>query len=182
MAIGTQILACLTDYIGLKACEETQPGSGLFINDLPGISNELLQAITDYESETYLETWRQLQQEAILLFRSSLLAELNKCYQINKMPTVECIACENKELLALPLWYLLGSQVMNLALKNWNNTRFSTVDREAVEEIRDEYRARFETELANAVQGIDVEKSACLSTENDCLQQNGRVHYRESLM
>ncbi len=158
------------------------PGSGLFINDLPGISNELLQAVTDYESETYLRTWQQVQQEAILLFRSSLLVELNKCYQINKMPTVECIACEHKELLALSLWYLLGSQVMNLALKNWNNTRFSTVDREAVEEIRDEYRVRFESELANAVQGIDVEKSACLNTETNCLQQNGRIHYRESLM
>lgn len=182
MAVGTTIIDCLKDYVGLISCEETTPGSGLFINHLPGISNELLQAITDYESETYKATWDQLQQEAILLFRSSLLAELNKCYQINKMQTVECIACENKELLALPLWYLMGSVIMNAALKSWNNSRYSTVDRETVEEIRDEYRVAFEKELANAVQGIDVEKSDCLTTEKSCLQQNGRIHYRESLM
>lgn len=182
MAIGVTILACLKDYVGLISCAEAEPGSGLFINNLPGISNELLQAITDYESETYKATWDQIQQEAILLFRSSLLAELNKCYQINQMQTVECIACEHKDLLALALWYLLGSTIMNTALKSWNNTRYSTIDRQAVEEIRDEYRVAFEKELANAVQGIDVEKSDCLNTEKTCLQQNGRVHYRESLM
>lgn len=182
MAIGTVILECLEDYIGLISCEEVTPGSGLFINSLPGISNELLQAITDYESESYTNTWRDLQKEAILLFRSSLLAELNKCYQINKMPTVECIACANKELLALALWYLLGSTIMNAALKDWNNSRYSTVDRQSVEEIRDEYRVSFERELTVAVQGVDVEDSPCINNENKCLQQNGRIHYRESLM
>jgi hypothetical protein len=180
--VGDTILTCLKDYIGLISCEVTEPGSGLFINSLPGISNELLQAITDYEAETYKATWDEIQQETILLFRSALLAELNKCYQINKMPTVECIACENKELLAVALWYLLGSMVMNTALKNWNNSRYSTIDRESVEEIRAEYRVSFERELTNAVQGIDVEKSDCLQKETTCLQQNGRIHYRESLM
>lgn len=182
MALASTILTCLTDYIGLVSCDQPEPGSSLFINDLPGISSELIQAITDYEAETYLKTWSIIQKETILLFRSRLLTELNKCYQINKMDIVECIACENKELLAVALWYLLGSQVMNWALKNWENSRYSTVDRQAVEEIRDDYRITFEQEIANAVQGIDVEKSDCVLKDNHCLQQNGRIHYRESLM
>lgn len=182
MAIGTTILGCLKDYIGLKTCTESTPASGLFINSLPGISNEVIQSITDYESESYVNTWNDIQQEAILLFRSSLLAELNKCYQINKMATVECIACQNRDLFAVALWYLLGSIVMNTALKDWNNSRYATVDRESVTEIRDEYRVSFERELTFAVQGIDVEESPCLNTEAQCLQQNGRIHYREPLL
>lgn len=182
MALATTILACLTDYIGLVSCEESTPDSGLFINSLPGISNELLQRITDYEAESYKQTWQDLQKEGILLFRSSLLAELNKCYQINQMATVECIACENKELLAVPLWYLMGSVIMNAALKDWNNSRYSTVDRQTVEEIRDEYRLCFERELGYSVQGIDIEKSACIRNEKNCLQQNGVIHYREPLL
>lgn len=182
MAIAQVILTCLTGYIGIRTCADDQPGSGLYINDLPGISNEVLQMVTDYESETYLQTWKEIEERTILQYRTRLMAKLNECYQINQMDTVECIACENQELLALSLWYLFGYQIMVQALLNWNNTRFTTVDRVNVEEIRDYYFAEFERELTFAVQGIDVEDSDCVNNEKECLQQNGKVHFRWSVM
>lgn len=182
MATGTAILTCLTNYVGLQACEETEPGSSLFVNDLPGISSELVQMITEGEEETYLVTWAKIQQQAILMFRSKLLAQLNECYQINKMATVECIACENKELLSVALWYLMGFKITTWALNNWNNTRFSTVDRQSVEELGSQFYVDFEMELKNAVLGIDVENSDCIENEDSCIQANGRIHNRESMM
>lgn len=182
MAVGTTILACLLDYIGLRGCGTAEPGSGLFINDLPGISSELIQEITEAEEQTYLATWNNIQRQSILMFRSQLLSQVNQCYQVNKMATIECLACENRELLSVSLWYLLGHQTMVWALNNWNNSRFSTVDRQSVEEIKDHFFNMFENELSAAVQGIDIEQSDCIENEKTCLQQNGRIHYRDSLM
>lgn len=182
MPTGTVILACLTDFIGIKTCAETEPGSGFHVNDLPGISSEVLQVITEAEEETYLNTWNQIQKRTILMFRSMLMAQLNQCFQINKPETVECLACENKDLLSTALWYLMGQQSMVQALNNWNNSRYSTVDRQSVEEIRDYYYSQFEVELSNAVQGIDVGCSDCINNERNCVQQNGKIHTRYSLM
>jgi hypothetical protein len=183
MAIGEVILACFTDYIGLVACEEVTPGSGLFINSLPGISNDVLQAITDPQDETYIVTWNAIQFRAILAFRSRLLKEINKCLNINKLDTIECLACENKEVLALSLQYLLGSFCMTQALYNWNNSKFSTVDKQSVEDIRDYYAAEFDKELAAAVKGIDVLESDCIALDKQCrISPNGRISTQESRM
>lgn len=184
MATGTLILECLTGYVGLMACGPVipEPESGLYINQLPGISNEVLQTITDAEEETFVNTWEQIEKRGILMFRSQLMGELNKCYQVNKMDTVECIACEHRELLSVAFWYLLGHLVMVQAIINWNHSHFTTVDRTSVEEIRDHYFNQFEIELQNAVKGINVEESTCIDTEEHCLLQNGRIHFRDSLM
>lgn len=180
MATGTVILQCLTGYIGLISCDETTPGSELYINDLPGISSEVIQVITKPSDETFVATWEDIEKRGILMFRSQLMAELNKCYEVHKMDTVECLACENAELLSVALWYLLGHLVMVQALINWNVTHFTTVDRTSVEEIRDYYFNQFQVELNAAVKGIDVENSIC--AEDKCITQNGTYHFRDSLM
>lgn len=183
MATAEVIFECLRGFIGLRSCSAAEePGSGLYINDLPGISSEVLQTITEAEEETYKITWSKIEDAAILSFRSQLMAQVNKCFQINKMATVECLACENRELLSPALWYLLGNQVMIWALYNWNNSRFSTVDQKSVEEIKDYYFSQFENELALAVQGIDIKGSECVDNEKNCIIQNGPVHIRYSKM
>lgn len=183
MATAQTILECLTGFIGLRDCDaETEPGSGLFINDLPGISSEVLQTITEAEEETYKTTWDNIERATILSFRSQLMAQVNKCFQINKMETVECLACENKDLLSISLWYLMGQQVMLWALYNWNNSRFSTVDKKSVEEITAYYSSQFDIEISSAVKGIDITCSACVNNEKECVVQNGPIHQRWSLM
>lgn len=184
MAIGSVILACLFDYIGIERCDDpetVEPGSGLFISDLPGMTNAVIQAITDPEDETYIVTWKKIQNRAILTFRTHLLSELNKCLQINKMDTIECLACENKELFALALQNLLGSFTMIQALYNWNLSRYSTTDKKAVEDMKDYYFSQFQTELATAVQGIDILNSDCIVKENTChVAKNGRISIQQS--
>jgi hypothetical protein len=181
MATGTTILECLTGYIGLYSCDGLEPGSGLYINDLPGISSEVLQLITDPEEETFANTWANIEKRAILRFRTELLSQVNQCYQVNDMDVVECLACAYKDLLSVPLWYLLGNFAMIEALSSWQNSHLSTINRVSVEEIRDQYFVDFQRELAAAVKGIDVLNSDCIE-KKCCLPQNGRVFFRESMM
>lgn len=177
------ILDCLTGFIGLDGCGVTEPASGLFINSLPGITLKRVDSIADHEQVTYKGVWQDVEKRAILRFRTQLMTQLNKCYQINERETVECIACEFKELLATPLWYLLGHELMIETIYSDRVNRYTTIDKAQAEELRDYYMAEFEKEIQAAVQGIDVENSDCVNNETDCpLQQNGAIHSRESGM
>jgi hypothetical protein len=51
---------CLKDYVGLLGCGSTTPKSGLYLNDLPGISTELVAAVTPKEVDTYLQLWERI--------------------------------------------------------------------------------------------------------------------------
>lgn len=176
------IVECFTGFIGILGCNTSTPGSGLYINSLPGVTLEMVDKIADAEQVTYLGVWAEVEQRGILRFRTALMAKLNECYQINQRATVECIACENKDLLATSLWYLLGSELMVERIYSNRINRYTTIDKEQAVELRDHFSVEFERELALAVQGIDVESSDCVDNETDCLQQNGPVHWRESAM
>lgn len=177
------ILQCFTDFIGLQGCHLGEPASGLFINSLPGITLERVDKIADSEQVTYVGVWNDVQKRALLRFRTSFMAELNKCYQINERTTVECIACENKDLIATSLWYLLGHEMMIENIYSNRVNRYTTIDKEESKELSAFYLTRYEEELAAAVQGINVEQSDCLDNETDCpIQQNGNIHFRESMM
>ena len=182
MAIASTILNCLTGYVGITTCTDEEPGSGLFIDSLPGVSPEMLQAIAEPNTPDYISEWSKIEHRAILAFRSLLLAKLNECYEIHNFSTAECIACENQDVLAVALWYLFGHYVMGAALASWTNSRFSTVDRQQVEELQADYYVQFERELTNAMRGIDLCQDKCIQqNEPGCVVPNGRISFRESL-
>ena len=177
------IFQCLTGFIGLDGCGATEPASGLFINSLPGITLKRVDSIANHEQKTYVGVWQEVEKRSLLRFRTQLMAQLNKCYQINERATVECIACEFKDLLATSLWYLLGHELMIETIYSDRVNKYTTIDRQQAEELREYYLVQFEKEIAAAVQGINVENSDCVNQETDCpLQQNGAIHFRESGM
>lgn len=55
---------CLTDYIGLRGCTDSEPLSGLYINDLAGINLKSIDAIADNEQVNYLGVWAAVQKRA----------------------------------------------------------------------------------------------------------------------
>lgn len=59
---------CLQDYIGLKQCSETEPESGYYLNDLPGISTELAHRIADQEQLNFAGVWNSVQKRAARKF------------------------------------------------------------------------------------------------------------------
>lgn len=176
------ILECFSGLIGILGCRGDDPGSGLYINSLPGVTLEMVDKIADSEQITYLGVWRDIEKRGILKFRTAFMAGLNKCFQINERATVECLACEHSDLLATSLWYLLGRELMDERIYSNRINRYTTIDLDEAKELREHFQVVFEQELAAALQGIGIQNSDCLQNETDCLQQNGRIHYRESIM
>ena len=52
---------CLLNYIGLQGCTTDAPLSGLYINDYPGMSSELLEKIATPEQASYVGMWNSAQ-------------------------------------------------------------------------------------------------------------------------
>jgi hypothetical protein len=55
---------CLENYIGLRSCTAGTPLSNLWINDLPGMSTELLDKIATTDQITYAGVWESIQRSA----------------------------------------------------------------------------------------------------------------------
>lgn len=156
---------CLKDYIGIKVCGDETPGSGLFINSLPGISLESIDKIANEDQITYAGVWSDVQDEAAVRFEMDFITEVNKCYQLNAYCDYEDLICNNKARLLNPWRYLLGNQLMQFRLYSTRLNRFTTVDLESAEKLLNFYQVEYEKALASAVKLID--------TGDCCLQCGG---------
>lgn len=78
-------MTCLTDYIGLRGCGSSAPASGLYINDLPGISLKQMVSLTNEEEKTYLDIWAMIQQRAQSRFSLDVREAMGKHYRLNSL-------------------------------------------------------------------------------------------------
>ena len=78
-------MECLRDYIGILGCDETPPPSGKYINMLPGISLESIEAVTDDEYETYLQVWNKVQTRALAKLQIDINEKFAKHYKIKQL-------------------------------------------------------------------------------------------------
>jgi hypothetical protein len=76
---------CLTDYIGLRGCTSTTPPSGLYVNDLPGISLKQIVSLTNEEEKTYQELWDMIQRRAQNRFSLDVREQMSKSYKIKSI-------------------------------------------------------------------------------------------------
>lgn len=60
---------CLTNFIGLLNCGASEPISGVYINDYPGMGMELLESISTPEQASYAGFWASTQRVAYNKFR-----------------------------------------------------------------------------------------------------------------
>ena len=72
---------CLTDFIGLQGCGNVTPISGLYINDYPGMSSELLEKISSPEQASYYGFWESAQRVAYTRLKKDIQAALYKSAQ-----------------------------------------------------------------------------------------------------
>lgn len=76
-------MICLRDYIGLRYCgTTTAPASGVYINDLPGISLRQVTSLTDEETSTFVELWNVVQKRSELRFATDARASFAQKYKI----------------------------------------------------------------------------------------------------
>ncbi len=164
-------MECLKNYIQIKGCDApaygyddntdgdndastdpTEP-SELFINvDLP-ISLEQMDKIADAEQKTFLGVWNEVQDRGIKKFVIRVKAGYKELFGICNLD--DDWFCENKEKLAYPLLYFLGSELMTERMFSTRINRFTTIDRSRASELKELFDAEFITHLKDALELID---------------------------
>jgi len=76
---------CLNNYIGIKGCTDPDPESGLYINDLEGISLESVDKLANSEQLTYLGVWAEVQKRGLKKFSTKLTNYFRTKYRIKKL-------------------------------------------------------------------------------------------------
>jgi hypothetical protein len=174
---------CLKDYIGLLVAptqaegENPPPASGLALVDLPGIYLDKISKAKFPADTTDEKYWTALQTRALKKLATACMSKLNECYKITDPVIVSCLVCEKKVLFGTVLWYLLGAEFMIDLLYSPAVNRWTTIEKPEAEELKNYYQTEYESELANAIRGINPEDSDCIET---CLECSGSVRFVEA--
>jgi hypothetical protein len=152
------LLSCFIDIVGLSYCSGVyeQPGSGLYLNSLPGISIESIDKIADSEQITYLGVWADVQSSAVAQFRIDVMTELNKCFKLERGCDYDTLICNNAETLVQAWKYCLGAWLMIFRINSTRLNRFTTIDAKQAAELKDFYQIEYEKALKQAVLLMDT--------------------------
>lgn len=165
------MLDCLTGYIGLASSVGTAE-SGLYLDALPGINLFNILKIADSSQKnpagehSIEKVFDDVQLRAKAKFRTFFIFEFNRCFKLFKREAIDCLICENKELLAVALWYLTGAEMCEEFLRSDRINRYTTVDRKSIREQKENFLDAFFAELSTSVSGIDIEGSACFEHDD----------------
>ena len=184
---------CLVNRIGIRGCDaptvDAVAASGpgilpvvlavealpvLLINDLPGISLVKIESLTDDEMETYLDVWNSIVLRSMKKFEILVKSKLNQCYKLSDKVVVACLVCEKKELFDVALWYLHGTELMIEITSTDEMNRFTTIDLDKAERLKEEFYNEFLSALNDAVTSISPADSDCITS---CLQCNDTISW-----
>ena len=161
------LLSCLQNLIGLSS-EVATSDSGLYVVELPGISLKNITKIADKHEHVDalnepdpIAVFKDCEKRAIGRFRNAFIAAMSDCWHLNDLDVAECLICEHKFRLATSLWWYIGHELMVERVSSDRLNRFTTIDFEKAEELREEMFKTAEYELVNLVKGIDPNKSTC---------------------
>lgn len=154
------MMDCLIDFIGLSV-DIGVSESGLYLNTLPNINIVSVNKIADEDQQDYVQVMKDVESRAICRLRTEFINELNKCYKVSKRSIAECLICENKDLLAVSLQYLMAAELMIERTTSSRINKYTTIDKITAQRSRLEFEERFYMELHVAVLGIDIHHSDC---------------------
>lgn len=173
---------CLQNRIGILGCDapatEGTPAEGyspavaalpiLLVNDLPGVSFENFSSLVSGDQETFLELWTKIVLRTMKKFEVLVKRELNKCHRITDNTVISCLVCEKKELFDVALWYLHGVEVMIERTSTDAMNRYTSIDLDKAERLKEEFYAEFQSALSDAVLSMNPEDSDCIDGCVDC--------------
>lgn len=169
-------MECLINRIGIIGCgAATNPAPQLYINQLPGISFENIDALVDDEQETFLGLWNDVVTRTIKKFEILVKAKLNQCYRITDKTIVTCLICEKKELFDVALWYLHGTELMIERTSTDVMSRYTTIDLDKAEKLKEEFYREFQAAIDDAIEGINPQDSDCIT--DGCVECNDTVKW-----
>lgn len=183
---------CLNNRIGIKGCgapatagvtadpNAFPPVIGvealpiLFINSLPGVTLENISALVDEEQETFLGLWSDVVLRTLKKFEVLLRAKVNEYYKITDKVVLDCLVCENVELFDVALWYLHGTELMIERTSTDEMSRFTTIDFDKAERLKEEFNKEFNSAFSDAVMSMEITGSKCLVT---CVEERQTLNW-----
>ena len=161
---------CLLNRIGIKGCGVTYTETPqLYINSLPGVTLEMIDALANDEQETFVGLWNDIVLRTMRKFEILVKAKLNQCYKLTDKSVVECLICEKKELFDVALWYLHGTELMVERTSTDEMNRFTTIDLEKAEVLKADFYREFEQSLDDAIGSINPSDTNCVT---GCVESN----------
>lgn len=151
---------CLIDYILLDGVASTvTPNSGLYVNRELTIPLANINGVINTDPAATLESlWEEIQVKAIRKFVIRIKLGMQEMYS-NCTVVDDVWVCANRELLALPLLYFLGSELM-LEVKHTNRiNRYTTIDRSRAGDMKAEFDAEFQVQLKAALEMINAKNN-----------------------
>ncbi len=70
-------MQCLYNYIGIKSCNFAPSDSGIYLQDLPGMDFEQMDAIANADQSSYAGVWEDVQKRAIRRFRNDVIGRIS---------------------------------------------------------------------------------------------------------
>lgn len=153
--------------------------SGLYINQLPGISLKSIERLADAEQGNFLGVWRDIQHRALMKFGIAFRARLNTNHSISDKTVVNCLACENKEGFSTALWYLLGAELMIERTSTDRLNRYTTIDLPKAEDLKAQFYTEYQAAFTDAVSSMDIKGSDCT---DDCIPCNSDLMFVEACL
>ena len=92
------MISCLVGYIGLKTIADS-PTSGIFLNELPGITTEQFDLSRSQEIAAIAKEWESLENKAIRNFESDLKYHLRKYFKNHSVITSNTTGYINEKVL-----------------------------------------------------------------------------------
>ena len=90
-------MKALIDYIGVMGCGTEVPASGIYINQLPGITLKGIDSIANSEQVTWLNVWADVQKRAARRFENAVQKAFASRYKIDKLKRNHCLNSSDYE-------------------------------------------------------------------------------------
>lgn len=78
-------MTCLENFVSVKYCGLPEPESGLYVNDLAGMSLKAIDSSANSEQLTFFEVWKTCEKRAIKRLTTSISNELLKKFKLKKV-------------------------------------------------------------------------------------------------
>lgn len=136
---------CISGYIGIRGCGTTTPTSGLYLNDLPGISFKQIVSMTDHDAQTWADLLTTLETRVDARLAIDVRTAFARRYTLKT--DTDCsfddIVCDNVALFKLAIWYLFGYEFMNEVIFSEKLNQYTTVGMSKARELRDYYLVQY---------------------------------------
>lgn len=78
-------MKCLENYIGIRGCGQAEPESGLYVDQLAGISLKLIDNLANSEQLTFQGVWSDVQTRALRQFTTLVIAHFKTKYRLKRL-------------------------------------------------------------------------------------------------